>query len=1009
MKYKLLAAFVLLFFACAAFAQVNATGVLLGTITDQAGGVVPNADVKIVDKATAASREVKSNGNGLYRFDLLPTGTYTVTVTVSGFATAVYSNVGVAVSQNTEINVTLTPSAQKQVITVEGAGTPLVDTERQDVSIPISTTQLESLPVAGRDFVNLAILAPGAKPQNSYDPTKNRVGVFAVDGSNGRNVNVTVNGIDDKDNTVGGPVMQLPMEAVQEFVISTQRFSAANGRSEGALITAVTKSGSNQLHGSLYLFDRNQAMNATDYFTKSAGNPKPDFGRQQFGGSIGGPIVKEKTFFFFALERQRETTQLAENPTFFNELTLAAGAGLAAKPALTIPTPYFDWRYNARVDHRFNEKNNLALTHTVQNNDGLNDQSTGNSDLTAGNFTKNRLILSSANLNSVLTPSIVNSLTAGYQYWNNLIDSDTKVPTVSFAGGEFFGTNGNVPQESAQRKWQFRDDISITRGKHNFRTGFDFVYEPHLGGFFEFTPTPAISFAADPSQILGNKTLYPQGFATPGLVIGIAETAGNPYFDLSTKMFGLYFQDDWKVTRRLTVNLGVRWDRDFNLVGGSAQGNSRAYQLLKAIGNPYAGIPNDDKKDFSPRVGFAYDLTGKGKQVLRGGFGLYYGQIFQNITLFMIQQANPTVFATTLNLTSAGAGDANADIVPTTGKPLSQWRYGVDPLPVPPPPPTVLPAGATARLIDPSFRNPYSEQFNMGYTWTFAEGQALEVDYVHVLGLHAAKSMQLNPKDPNAGGVRILQNAFTAAKVAAPGSVQMYASIDRSRYDGLNISYRRRMAKRVSLNASYVLSRSMAYNGYAAGFGNTPTDYFNAFAKHDFGPTGNDERHRFTLSGVVQLPWGIQFAPILQAASARPYTAREGTDYFGNGNSSTNQNAILLNSDPTNYTATKSMSAAAIRACLAANSCSISTFGALRGTPIFQLDTRFSKAFTFRERMRLEFFFQAFNLTNRANFGANYGTNIRSGTYGTPLGFFAPSSTQIPVAFQGEAGFTFRF
>ncbi len=403
----------------------------------------------------------------------------------------------------------------------------MVDMAKTDVSLPVTTEQLENLPLNGRDFVNLAYLAPGARPVNSYDPTKNRAGVFSVDGSNGRNVNVTVNGIDDKDNTVGGPVMQLPLEAVEEFQISTQRFSAANGRSEGAAITAITKSGTNEFHGSLYLFDRNEAMNATDYFTKQAGGTKPPYSRQQFGGSIGGPVRKSKDFLFFTLERTRESTSIVEDPSLYSQLVLAEPLG--AKPASTIPTPYFDWRYNGRWDHVINDKNNFFVSYTNQNNTGQNDQSTGTSDLTAGNFTTNQLILASANLNSVITPTIVNAATVGYQYWNNLIDSTIREPTISFPSGEFFGTNGNVPQQSYQKKWQFKDDLSITHGNHNFKVGFDWVKEPTLGGFFESNPTPAVTFGADPSAILGNPTMYPEGFATPGLITNISESSGDPY------------------------------------------------------------------------------------------------------------------------------------------------------------------------------------------------------------------------------------------------------------------------------------------------------------------------------------------------------------------------------------------------------------------------------------------------------------------------------------------------
>ena len=732
-------------------AQVNATGTLLGTITDKSGASVPAAAVKATNAETGLSRQTTTNEAGEYRFNLLPAGTYKVQVTMTGFAQAVFANVGLSVSQTTRIDATLSPSTQTEVVTVESTGAPLVDTTKTDVSIPISTKEIQDLPLNGRDFVNLAYLAPGARPVNSYDPTKNRVGVFAVDGSSGRNVNVTVNGIDDKDNTVGGPVMQLPLEAVQEFNISTQRFSAANGRSEGAAITAITKSGTNEMHGSLYLFDRNEALNANDYFSKQSGNDKSPYSRQQFGGSFGGPIRKDKDFIFFTLERERESTSIITDPSAFSELTLAKPLG--AQPSATIGTPYFDWRYNGRLDHRFNDKHAMFVSYTDQQNNGLNDQSGSQNDLTAGNFTTNRLILASANFNSVFSPTIVNAATVGYQYWNNVIDSTLKVPTVTFASGETFGTNGNVPQQSFQKKWQFKDDLSIMHGNHSFKMGFDWLHEPTLGGFFEFTPTPAVTFGVDPSQILGNTTLYPQGFATPGLITNISETSGNPYFLLSTNMLGLYFQDDWKVSRRLTLNLGLRWDKDMGLVAGSVQQNARTYQELKAIGSPYAGsLPHDDNKDFSPRVGFAYDLTGHNRHVLRGGFGLYYGQIFENITLFMIQQANPTIFATVLNLNSVGPGDPNADVVPTTGLPLSQFRYGVDALPTPPPPPTSLPAGSTGRLIDPAYRNPYTEQFNIGYTFSINDSNAIEADYTHVLSLHESKSIQLNPKSPNFSG-----------------------------------------------------------------------------------------------------------------------------------------------------------------------------------------------------------------------------------------------------------------
>src|SRR5205085_2168644 len=267
----------------------------------------------------------------------------------------------------------------------------------------------------------------------------------------------------------------------------------------------------------------------------------------------------------------------------------------------------------------------------------------------------------------------------GYQYWNNIIDTEKLSQTFFFPGSITFGTNVNVPQQSYQAKYQFKDDISLVHGNHAFKTGVDYVWEPKLGGFFEFNPTLETDFLDLPSVILSNHTKYPQGFATPGAVIAMTATSGNPYFNLQNgaKMLGFYFQDDWKASHRLTLNLGLRWDKDINLVGADTQTRNRTYLALKAIGHPAAAaLPKDDNKDFSPRVGFAYDIAGNGKHVLRGGYGLYFGQVFLNIPLFMIQQANPTIFASAFSISSSGPGDPGADIVPGTGIKLSNWRFG---------------------------------------------------------------------------------------------------------------------------------------------------------------------------------------------------------------------------------------------------------------------------------------------------------------------------------------------
>jgi len=680
---RILAVLTLALFACGhVSAQVTASGAIGGTVKDKNQAVISNASVTVTNKATGSSRTTTTNDNGEYKVDLLPAGTYDVKVSASGFGDVAAENVEVLVGKTNSFSVTMNPGMQTANVTITAGETELINKEKTDVSLNITPRDVQDLPLNGRDLGNLAYLAPGAKPVDSYDPTKRRISVFGINGSSGRNVNVTVNGIDNKDNTVGGPVMQFPLEAIQEFVISTARFSAVNGRSEGAAVNVVTKSGASQFHGSGFYFWRDKALNASEVSPSNQSiKTKPPFNRKQWGGSIGGPLdlprfgeggpthyKAKKTFFFFAIERQNEATSIPVASDALSELILVQSLG--ARPAAVLPTPYKDWRINARIDHTFNSKHSIFASYNDQSNIGLNDQSGQRNDLSEGNFTKNRLLLGNITLNSALSSNVVNAATVGYQYWNNLIDTETLVPFFSFPSTISFGTNVNVPQQSYQSKYQFKDDLSINHGSHTFKTGFDYLWEPKLGGFFKFNPTLELDFVALPSVILGNPATYPLGFSTRGAVGGMTIAIGDPYFNLpgGAKMFGVYFQDDWKATRKLSLNLGLRWDKDFNLIGSKAQGQSRTYLALKAINNPAAAsLPKDDSLDFSPRVGFAWDLTGKGKQVMRGGYGLYYGQTFLNIPLFMIQQINPTIFATVFSI-------ASGDLVPGTGIQLSNWR-----------------------------------------------------------------------------------------------------------------------------------------------------------------------------------------------------------------------------------------------------------------------------------------------------------------------------------------------
>jgi hypothetical protein len=1045
--FAILATLVIALGAVQAGAQATASATIEGTVMDKSQGAVSGAEVVVTSKATGVTRTAMSSDTGYYRFDLLSAGMYTVKISKAGFATIVQT-VELLVGQTTTANATMNPGAISETVEVTSEA-PIVDLAKTSVSQEITPSEVQEMPMVGRDVANLAYLAPGVKATDSYDPTKNRYAILSVNGSGGRNVNVTVNGVDNKDNTVGGPVMQLPLEAVQEFQISTQRFSAVNGRSEGAAINIITKPGTNAYHGSVFGFFRDTNLNTDEKDpTGTGGTAKshPDYTRQQFGGSFGGPILKEKLLGFFAIEREREHQAQAEDSTSFNELTIAKGAGLAAQPSATIPRPFFETRYNGRMDWIINSKNSAYLSYTSQINDGLNDQSDGTGDLTNGNFTKNHLIVSNFTLNSSISPTLVNQFTLGYQYWNNLIASNISAPLVTFPSASF-GTNTNVPQQSYQKKWQFKDDVSKTVGRHTFAGGVDFINNPIEGGFFEFSSTLEIDFRKNPSVIVNDPATYPQGFGTPGLITGMTIANGNPYFNVATKQLGLYFQDDWKATNRLTLNLGLRWDKDFNMIGGSDIKNSRTYLELVAINsplsNPYVSeIAHDDNKDFSPRVGFAYDVTGRGKHVIRGGFGLYFGNVFQNIPLFMEQMSNPTVFQTVLSLSSP------SDPVPGTGKNLGQWQYGIDPLPTIPAPSTQLANGSVGRLMDPHYRNPVTEEFNGGYSWAINNNSVFEVEYTHVLGLHENKTINIDQKVPVNGNccTRPLTAAFNAAGQPVLNSVRNDESIGRSHYDGVNFSFRQRMSHHFQIAANYTLAWAYSYDGGGGSFRNYPRNAYNPFASYEWGPSPNDERHHVTVSGIVDLPKGFQLSPIMQFGTERPYNLTNSYNTLNTGGG-TGTAVLVPTGDITNYLyGTNYLTAYTQAFCTAnpadttcqadgnaqgqvnlqncfysASQCTtqlgvplspltIAKYDPVRGNPFFELDMRLAKNIKIRERLNVQLVAQAFNLTNRANYGNNFGNSIASvSTFRHPVGFINPASTIVPRALWGEMGVRLTF
>jgi len=1018
-------------------AQTSNTGTVTGVVKDEKGGLVPGASVKLVNLGTNAERTAVTSEDGIYEISQLVPGNYRLEIEAKGFSKYVQEPVVVNVLQRTTANGDLKVGGIGETVTVTGESEALVETTKTDVSGVVDQRRLENLPVNGRSFASLAVLIPGATLQPSFDPTKARVGTFSVGGSTGRNLNITVDGGDNKDNAVGGILQNFSMEGIQEFALSTQRFSAANGRSGGALLSVVSKSGSNRFHGSVFGFFRDDALNANapkllseanpELFRNAADAVKPPFSRQQFGGSFGGPIKQDKAFFFGTVERTRERGNSIVPGVDQEKIGFLEPFGYEAVQFL--PQPFNDWQYTIKGDFNLSSKHTLVTRFAGQNNDALNDQAgflIVRTDLSGGNESLNTLYNFLASLTSTVSSSTVNQFTYQYHTFDNRINATTDLDLLIFPDGLTVGRNGNVPQQTLQKKHQFRDDLSWTRGNHGFKFGGDFTYVPTLGGLFAFNSAPEYDFLFNADEIVNNPDQFPQGFRTTRILFGpvsctglglkidptlddddeekctqarldpfgvvgaVVLSGGDPSFNLreGAKQFAFYAQDDWKITPRFTLNLGLRYDVDLGFVDNAHAAENRTFQALQIIGSPFASkVVEDDVNNISPRIGFACDFRGDGRSVLRGGYGIYFDQSFLNVPLFAVQQANPEIYATFFNDGPNLSIDSPAPAIPRPlNNPLSDTR---------------------GRMLDPDFESPYTQQWNIGYAQEIGRNMAIEFDYVHILGLHEFTSLDINPRigplinakrsDGNPG--RLLTPLFAAHAAeleAAFGTPTPLARITvaqsdgRSRYDAFTAAFKKRYANKFQLNAHYTLAKAQAWFGATADFGLQPQNLFVKFDPINFGPTNEDERHRFVVSGIFDLPWDFQVAPILQMASARPYSI------FPSCLCDINRDGVVNDRESVDP---------------GVNDQQKLPLNNQRGDKFSQLNVRVSKFFRWGENTKLGLFFEAFNVFNTGNFGNQIQNVTGEPDFGKPINFFGATgfSEPIGIPFQAQLGVRFSF
>ncbi len=1039
----------------ATIAQVTTAGIT-GTVEDSTGRVVPGATVTVTNNATNQARSVTSGDNGSFSITNLQPGRYTVTVEASSFSRSVIRDVELNVGTTRTMLVDLKAGEVTAVVEVI-ANDALVETTRSDIGTGISPKEIANLPLLNRTFAGLSVIAPEARPVSTFDPTKTRVGTIAFNGGDGRQVNVNVDGGDNKDNVVGSLLQNFSYESIQEFQILQHRWTAEQGRSVGGIVNVISKSGGNSLHGSLFSNFRHDSLQARDFFVKQANTAKPKFERQEFGGSIGGPIKRDRLFYFFALERFRERQQVPAFGPIASELQLLSTAFPSISSDPIIPTPYDDTMLTAKIDHKISGKQSMFYRYSWQANKSPNDQVANphRTNLSGGNETTNDLHSFLINHQYSLSGNSLNTFVFHFQdFVNEILPNPSGIGlTLNFPGGITIGQNVNTPQQTKERKYQFRDDISSVQGDHTLKFGVNYIHTILDGYFFFGTQGYALTFRQTPSTIVAQG-----GFNRPDLLQTLQFSDGASSHFQKIDQLAFYVQDDWKVSPRLTLNLGLRWDA--NIGNLPAQNENRTIVLLKQLNHPLAkGLTQDEDKlrrttpswtEFQPRVGFAWDPWGDAKTVVRGGYGIFYDQIFQNLSLFSAVQSQPFVFQPSVNL--ARPGGATGAAVPTDQLHNVIFSGNTSGLPQPPAGFTYssLSNGSVGRINDPDATEPYVQKWTIGFQREFGRNWSVSSDYVHTLGLHEPRFLNINPRIlktcsaayggnpaspqcPRGASTRVLDTAFVAAGLPANRleQINMFSTNNRSLFDSWTTTLKYRTRSMI-FNAAYVLASSRSWGGQptASYSGNgivvTPEQQFKP---EEFGPTRLDERHRIVLSGVLGMPWGFQLSPIVQYATARPFSPVAGIDLDGDGLAAIDR--LCQGVDPAAVFALTfpTVNAAAIQA-LNPLGCTQSRVNSVRSGFVrvggsveersgrfFNVDLRATKVFSFGERYKLATYIDFYNLFNTENLSLmsriGLTTPAATGTAGTflaPQALFGPGfGPPVGRPFTAQLGARFTF
>jgi outer membrane receptor protein involved in Fe transport len=1010
---------------------------LQGIVTDSTGGALANADVVVLGVATGGVWELKTDGSGRYRVPLLQPGEYEVHVSQTGFQPMVRRGIHLNVGQNVVLDVRLDVSAIKEEMTVTGAA-PTVNTTSGAVSGLVGDKEIRELPLNGRSFQQLALLQTGVTPALAAgnDVVGGRTPKISINGARPEQNSFLLDGTDinnvyNKSPGSSAGVL-LGVEAVLEFQVLTNAYSSEFGRSAGGVVNAVTRSGTNAMHGSGFEFFRNSGLDAKNFFDP-ADKPIPDFYRHQFGGVAGGPIAKDRTFYFAAFESLIErlgvtgVTAVPDDnarqgllpsgpvalhpavPAYLNTLFPRANGrslgGGAAEYLFTETQPINEYFAQIRIDHRFRRGDSLFARYTFD--DGKVDRVVPNKPPVSITKEHSRNQYLTVEHQHLFSSALLNTLKGGINRSVSLADNVRTIdipPSMSWLPGEKFGYftitglvtemagDFRLPRNDYLTNWQFGDTLFWTRGAHAARFGF----QSQLIQFHQNTTSQQGGIVTFP-----NLSAFLQGrpsnvdFAVPGLI--------DPIRDYKQWLFGFFGQDDVRLRPNLTLNLGIRYEfiTTPTEVNGKLSNLRNVADSTLVVGEPWHSNPS--LKNVAPRLGLNWDPLGRGTTSIRAGFGLFYDEILPKYYFFS-GSLNPP-FTTRTTIANPPFPNVTANFNPNA------------------------PIRAQLQTINYDLQSPFITQYNVGVQQALPGDWDVFVGYVGSRGSNLIRLGDANlAPDTLVNGIKTYQG--TTRRNPNFGPIFQRATDAQSFYDSMQVSLVKRYSHGLRAQLSYTLAKSIDDSSgiNSQDFDNNVQyilDWYDP--TFDRGPSAFQARHNVTLNGSWDVPAaasltgvagglvkGWQLNNVTTFQTGQPFTVRLGFNRSGNLNTtgfSMNErpdlkpgfssNPVLGGPDRYWDINAFALPAAGTRGNLGRNT--------LTGPGLINVDLSLIKSFALPSSKTLQARLEAFNVLNRPNFAVPSGRIAFTNAAGDVAPNWGRITSTVTTSRQVQLGMKYLF